>query len=182
MRFLQVVSVGFVMLVSSIVDASPVFDIVVSDNGDTTYTYDVSVTNNNSGTLYFFGVDISHITYDPNGWNDYYMSGTWSNSYYGGASDPFSTAWLSNGVGFATGVTETGFSFTSYDYVELTRVFAWSLDMTGLEDTNLNDGASSYGWEFETSVSVSAVPVPAAVWLFGSGLIALAGFAKRKTA
>ena len=31
-----------------------------------------------------------------------------------------------------------------------------------------------------TVTSVSAVPVPAAVWLFGSGLIALAGFAKRK--
>jgi len=30
--------------------------------------------------------------------------------------------------------------------------------------------------------SVSAVPVPAAVWLFGSGLIGLAGFAKRKKA
>ena len=28
--------------------------------------------------------------------------------------------------------------------------------------------------------SVSAVPVPAAVWLFGSGLLALAGFARRK--
>jgi len=28
--------------------------------------------------------------------------------------------------------------------------------------------------------SVSAVPVPAAVWLFGSGLLALVGFAKRK--
>ena len=30
--------------------------------------------------------------------------------------------------------------------------------------------------------SVSAVPVPAAVWLFGSGLIGLAGFARRKAA
>ncbi|RDH80810.1 MAG: hypothetical protein DIZ80_17465 [endosymbiont of Galathealinum brachiosum] len=31
------------------------------------------------------------------------------------------------------------------------------------------------------SVSVSAVPVPAAVWLFGSGLIALSGFARKKS-
>jgi len=31
-----------------------------------------------------------------------------------------------------------------------------------------------------TVTSVSAVPVPAAVWLFGAGLIALAGFARRK--
>ena len=32
------------------------------------------------------------------------------------------------------------------------------------------------------SFSVTAVPVPAAVWLFGSGLIGLAGFARRKKA
>jgi len=29
---------------------------------------------------------------------------------------------------------------------------------------------------------VSAVPVPAAFWLFGSGLIGLVGFARRKKA
>ena len=31
-----------------------------------------------------------------------------------------------------------------------------------------------------TSASVSAVPVPAAIWLFGSGLLGLAGMARRK--
>lgn len=35
-----------------------------------------------------------------------------------------------------------------------------------------------YNWNI--TGTVSAVPVPAAVWLFGSGLIALAGLAKRK--
>ncbi len=34
----------------------------------------------------------------------------------------------------------------------------------------------------DASVTVSAVPVPAAVWLFGSGLIGLIGLAKRKIA
>lgn len=33
-----------------------------------------------------------------------------------------------------------------------------------------------------TLLNVSTVPVPAAVWLFGSGLIGLIGFARRKTA
>ena len=40
-----------------------------------------------------------------------------------------------------------------------------------------------YGYDFDgqwTSMEVSAVPVPAAVWLFGSGLIGLVGFARRK--
>ena len=46
---------------------------------------------------------------------------------------------------------------------------------TQLLDWNLNDtGVLSYG--------VSAVPVPAAVWLFGSGLIGLVGVARRRKA
>ena len=40
------------------------------------------------------------------------------------------------------------------------------------------DGPSNYEMEFV----VSAVPVPAAVWLFGSGLIGLVGVARRKKA
>ena len=36
-----------------------------------------------------------------------------------------------------------------------------------------------FAWAVHSG-DVSAVPVPAAVWLFGSGLIGLAGFAKRK--
>lgn len=34
----------------------------------------------------------------------------------------------------------------------------------------------------ETQVEISAVPLPAAVWLFGSGLIGLAGIARRRSA
>lgn len=43
-----------------------------------------------------------------------------------------------------------------------------------------DDFDSMYGeW---TTVSLTAVPVPAAVWLFGSGLLGLVGIARRKTA
>ena len=42
---------------------------------------------------------------------------------------------------------------------------------------NLN-GPNSYDGTFE----VSSVPVPAAVWLFGSGLLGLIGVARRKKA
>ena len=40
-----------------------------------------------------------------------------------------------------------------------------------------------YGYDFDgkwDNMEISAVPVPAAVWLFGSGLIGLVGFARRK--
>lgn len=45
------------------------------------------------------------------------------------------------------------------------------------------NGSKLDGIIFEgTSATITAVPVPAAVWLFGSGLIGLAGVARRKAA
>ncbi len=48
---------------------------------------------------------------------------------------------------------------------------------------NLAGGSSaSNGYQFYiSSVNLSAVPVPAAAWLFGSGLLGLAGVARRRT-
>ena len=47
---------------------------------------------------------------------------------------------------------------------------------------NVNNANSNIGdvGSFLVQTEVSAVPVPAAVWLFGSGLIGLFGFARRK--
>jgi hypothetical protein len=38
------------------------------------------------------------------------------------------------------------------------------------------------GGDYVLNVSVSAVPIPAAAWLFGSGLIGLAGLKRRQKA
>ena len=58
--------------------------------------------------------------------------------------------------------------------------FAWtfaSYIMTQGYDPLINTWAS---WAVQSG-DVSAVPAPAAIWLFGSGLIGLIGFARRKT-
>lgn len=47
------------------------------------------------------------------------------------------------------------------------------------EDSSYNLVNASYN---NASVDISAVPVPAAVWLFGSGLVGLAGIARRRSA
>lgn len=47
-------------------------------------------------------------------------------------------------------------------------------------DTNIHF-EGDYSWAVQSG-DVSAVPVPAAVWLFGSGLIGLVGFARSKKA
>ena len=46
-----------------------------------------------------------------------------------------------------------------------------------LDDPN---GFAGVPWKIHLEGVVSAVPVPAAVWLFGSGLLGLIGFARRK--
>jgi len=53
-----------------------------------------------------------------------------------------------------------------------------------------SSSAGNYSWinsnavagSFGVSIATTVIPVPAAVWLFGSGLIGLAGFARRKKA
>lgn len=82
-------------------------------------------------------------------------------------------------------------SISGNDYT-LDELAFMSLDITGLEgQTGLLEfiinttGAESANVFIPNSISsayVSAVPVPAAVWLFGSGLLGLIGVARRKKA
>lgn len=72
---------------------------------------------------------------------------------------------------------------------------AWEASSIGLFDiglelqnnlsaTTLNDGEEAWVEkklsEVKVGITTTVVPVPAAVWLFGSGLIALIGFARRQ--
>jgi len=67
-----------------------------------------------------------------------------------------------------------------------TPVYFGFLDTeNGISSININsgwvgDGVTNYLIDNVSRSSISAVPLPAAVWLFGSGLIGLASFARRK--
>ena len=54
-------------------------------------------------------------------------------------------------------------------------------NINSLSIQNINDNGVTDGYDLAFHV-VSTVPVPAAVWLFGSGLLGLIGFARRKAA
>lgn len=83
----------------------------------------------------------------------------------------------------ALGVTEIVFqddAFLGFNFFTdfgSTAFFDSTFDFFNGEDDDFNyiDGS----WNV-ASYSVSAVPVPAAAWLFGSGLLALVGFFRRK--
>ena len=56
-------------------------------------------------------------------------------------------------------------------------IYNYSTNGTLLNQMNFPDSGINY-----TDIAVSSVPVPAAAWLFGSGLLGLVGVARRKAA
>jgi hypothetical protein len=52
---------------------------------------------------------------------------------------------------------------------------------TGISRLFLDDNSSGYGIAYDQfNFNTTTVPVPAAVWLFGSGLLGMIGFSRRK--
>ena len=75
------------------------------------------------------------------------------------------------------------FSFLASDLAGLINAPAGSFDPNALGEYNFGIQVSQAGWGVENvRMDVQVVPVPAAVWLFGSGLLGLVGVARRKKA
>ena len=92
------------------------------------------------------------------------FTGAASTAVYGGNVPLASTGHWADGVsGLVDGASQEA-AMTPSITTGTRKVFT-DLDVAGLQDV---------GWE------VSPVPVPAAVWLFGSGMLALVGVARRK--
>ena len=93
------------------------------------------------------------------------------------------------GLGAHLGPFAEGNSFTVADSNSITMSIA---RLPNGIDTNVNaddfssacitPGSANISGSGDCSVSVSSVPVPAAVWLFGSGLVGLIGVSRRKQA
>jgi hypothetical protein len=59
--------------------------------------------------------------------------------------------------------------------------YAWVFNFSNGNQTSHNKANGYYAWAVHSGdVGASAVPVPAAAWLFGSGLLGLIGVARRK--
>lgn len=87
-------------------------------------------------------------------------------------------------TGFNSSTPSPGGTGTSTDY----GIFASSLDLAGIFGSgtfsgvrlDISDASAAPSLLGTTSAEFAVVPVPAAVWLFGSGLIGLVGIARRR--
>ena len=75
---------------------------------------------------------------------------------------------------------QSGDYWSATEYAPLTYG-AWNFTMNGGYQGYSGKTVNYYAWAVQSG-DVSAVPVPTAVWLFGSGLVGLIGFARRKQA
>ncbi len=103
----------------------------------------------------------------------------WLDSYLEVSGDAIGTAWSSINL-MINNTSTSGFpkSFTigsgSVGTVDAFDSYVSS------DFYSLDEGVYSLSIAMDNSVNLTTVPVPAAVWLFGTGLVALAGIARRK--
>jgi hypothetical protein len=92
------------------------------------------------------------------------------------------SAFQGSGTGFLgvdVGNASQQFSGTSIGYESHTLQFMALSDTTTLTFTNIG---SFFTYPHIDNVAVNVVPIPATVWLFGTALIGLIGFTKRRKA
>jgi hypothetical protein len=133
-------------------------------------------------------------TWGTNGSGDPTLSFSFFNTVVngGGASTQTQTsASCANGATSAFGKVCTSFSTASKDWEGVNFLFtfdsikyAFTGTLTGTDTSgaSLSRNTTSIGWQIAgiDPPAPAAVPVPAAAWLFGSGLIGLAGAARRR--
>ena len=132
----------------------------IVDGGGVDLTFDASVLN------------VLSISFDTSVWNIGTSAGT-----------------INNTLGTVDGIAAGAFTSVTDNFIFATIQF----QSVGLNGTNSSLGLTEYvgnPWASGGTVitplnfvngNVSVVPVPAAVWLFGSGLLGLIGVARKKT-
>lgn len=117
-------------------------------------------------------------------------TGTFDDSVLSGGTGVISFADFGNDMIFSVGsmtYSDTNDIFGGADLFLFEGMFDGLFYSTGdgefdsFIDSFVGDVYLSGYWD-ASSLSVTAVPVPAAVWLFGMGLLSLAGLARRKSA
>jgi len=122
------------------------------------------------GVTVFDGMDTNTANYSHHGaWNN---PGAATNPKPYNTGNPFGTTGLTN-IGYSDNVDAvTDFTFAA----EAGKVY--SIYLGGVDFSRWNAGVDNY----KLNITTSAVPVPGAVWLFGSALAGFVGLRRRKSA
>ena len=154
--------VGGLSIALSINDELPAEDLL--------YIGDANSASINAQSLSFNTGSTEVITIARNDGIDFVFSGLFINNT---AGDLISVGGYNNGgqVGLTQTVNYAAASSLSFDDIIVDEVQISSADFF---QTNIDS------FIVDTVVAPSAVPVPAAVWLFGSGLLGLIGMARRQ--
>jgi hypothetical protein len=150
------------------VDQTSPIDVLIGDTATVTFSLSgiPTPTDGDSGAIALFGMDaagLDAIIGTPDNW-----------TFNSGVDNPFVSDSLNNTDNGASSYTLTfdvGSSATLGTYLIDVILAGDDADVSG--DTRWYDATSF-------SVNVAAIPVPAAVWLFGSGLLGLVGVARRR--
>lgn len=170
------------MLLSGHLSAATInWDLPVTNvNIDNTFTVNV-VGNNFLSSVYGGGVNISFDSSILNVLSVSINETVWD---FGGSG--ISTGTINNSAGTVDAILVNTFSPVTGDFEVASiqfRAVGTGSSALSLTEYALNPWASGAGAinpDFvDGTVNVSSVPVPAAVWLFGSGLLALTGLARR---
>lgn len=180
----------------AVAQASPV-DVSYTVSGSAgNWLYDFSVTNNlPANEIYSFGVvlNTTNRVGTPTGWDPGAVGVNWFNN--GGSNTNYNNTWVTCVTASCPaghppsdidpGQTLSGFQVLDSGQTALTGV-SWYVTSFGNNPIYSGPGCSfncSGAHDnpgFEGVASVSAVPLPAAAWFFGSGLLGLVGVARRK--
>ncbi|OAI09901.1 hypothetical protein A1359_18160 [Methylomonas lenta] len=107
---------------------------------------------------------------------NYSHHGSWNNATKPYTNDnPFGTTGLIN-IGYSDNVDAANdFVFTA----EAGKIY--SIYLGGVDFSRWNTGVDNYKLTVTTSAQTGVVPVPGAVWLFGSAVAGMIGFGRRKS-
>ena len=137
-------------------------------------------TNFYQGVDYGYNIDtanseMAHMFYDTLGNTAYYTTG----GVLSGCTDP---DWCLTNTGDFTNI-QLDYYWSATEYAPSTN-YAWNFDFSsGLQYTFGKASRSNGGWAVHSGdIGAAIVPLPATVWLLGSGLLGLAGMARRKKA
>ena len=143
-------------------------------------SYDFSFTGNRIDEFLFLASPGMHYTTSPT--NVIGSSGNTATIDFSGWSWAFNGAAASFNLGSGSwGTNPDGIAEITCN-VDCSNGDTYSLIYTATVPGDEPNGFANLTYDLYLTGTVSAVPVPAAVWLFGSGLIGLIGIARRKKA